>query len=91
MDYELISFRVFALSSCPGKRVRIDGNQIGSSGRPSVKRSLTMDLDRISKANVSNIINCLDDAELRFLGTEWDSYICPIIEGYAPPHLSKGG
>ncbi|KAF7321484.1 Phosphatases II [Mycena kentingensis (nom. inval.)] len=59
------------LSSCPGKKVRLQGPVKGRSG---VCRDLDADMLRISKLSVRCIVCCLDDAELELLGAPWPSY-----------------
>ncbi|KAJ3306278.1 hypothetical protein HDV03_000200 [Kappamyces sp. JEL0829] len=90
----------FALSSCPGKQVRLDF-RAEPCGRPSVKRSLELDLQRIANSNISTIINCLDDEELAYLGAGWPDYEMlaqrlglqvvriPIKEGAAPNTIQE--
>lgn len=59
------------LSSCPGKKVRLDGPV---KGRSTVCRDLDMDLQRMKNLGVGCVICCLDDAELDFLGAPWSKY-----------------
>ncbi|KAF8230137.1 phosphatases II [Tricholoma matsutake] len=59
------------LSSCPGKKVRLQGSREGRSG---VCRDLDTDLKRIKGLGVGCIVCCLDDAELEFLGVPWPAY-----------------
>ncbi|KAI0321089.1 hypothetical protein OF83DRAFT_1101502 [Amylostereum chailletii] len=82
------------LSSCPGKKVRLNGP---IRGRGSVRRDLKQDLQRIKGLGVGCIVCCLDDAELEFLGAPWAEYAqiarelkldvlrIPMPEGLAPP------
>ncbi|KAG6829552.1 hypothetical protein H0H92_004221 [Tricholoma furcatifolium] len=77
------------LSSCPGKKVRLEGPVKGRSG---VCRDLNLDLRRMKELGVG----CLDDGELHFLGAPWPEYErlaktngidvlrIPIPEGLAP-------
>ncbi|KAI0745117.1 protein-tyrosine phosphatase-like protein [Earliella scabrosa] len=93
------------MSSCPGKKVRLDGPV---RGRNTVCRDLRTDLSRIKDVGVVCIICCLDDGELQSLGVSWSDYAqtadelgidilrIPIPEGLAPldpalldEHLSK--
>ncbi|KAJ7668402.1 protein-tyrosine phosphatase-like protein [Mycena polygramma] len=93
------------LSSCPGKKVRLQGPVKGRSG---VCRDLHVDMRRMKDLGVGCIICCLDDAELEFLGAPWHLYEraskavgisvlrIPTPEGLAPPspasldaHLSR--
>ncbi|GLB37237.1 putative protein tyrosine/serine/threonine phosphatase activity [Lyophyllum shimeji] len=59
------------LSSCPGKKVRLQGPVKGRSG---VCRDLDTDLRRMKDLSVGCIICCLDDSELEFLGAPWIEY-----------------
>ncbi|KAJ3501664.1 hypothetical protein NLJ89_g9238 [Agrocybe chaxingu] len=52
------------LSSCPGKKVRLDGPVKGRSG---VCRDLQTDMMRMKHLGVECIVCCLDDSELEFL------------------------
>ncbi|KAJ6497896.1 protein-tyrosine phosphatase-like protein [Mycena sanguinolenta] len=82
------------LSSCPGKKVRLQGPVKGRSG---VCRDLHADIRRMKDLGVGCIICCLDDAELEFLGAPWHLYEraakavgisvlrIPTPEGLAPP------
>ncbi|TBU22851.1 phosphatases II [Dichomitus squalens] len=93
------------MSSCPGKKVRLDGPV---RGRNTVCRDLRSDLSRIKNVGAACIVCCLDDAELQTLGVAWSDYArtadelgidvlrIPIPEGLAPmapsdldSHLSK--
>ncbi|KAG6857273.1 hypothetical protein H0H87_007106 [Tephrocybe sp. NHM501043] len=81
------------LSSCPGKKVRLEGPV---KGRSAVCRDLNLDLRRMKELGVGCIICCLDDGELEFLGAPWQEYEnlanangidvlrIPIPEGLAP-------
>ncbi|KAG7446403.1 phosphatases II [Guyanagaster necrorhizus] len=59
------------LSSCPGKKVRLQGPVRGRSG---VCRNLETDLLRMKELGVGCIVCCLDDSELEFLGARWPDY-----------------
>ncbi|WWC71827.1 uncharacterized protein I206_105786 [Kwoniella pini CBS 10737] len=59
------------LSSCPGKRLRLDGP---SRGRGPVCRDLATDLRRIKAEGVGCLVCCLDDTELALLGVPWETY-----------------
>jgi len=59
------------LSSCPGKKVRLNGPV---KGRGAVCRDLKQDLKRMSEMGVRCIVCCLDDSELEFLGAPWHEY-----------------
>jgi protein-tyrosine phosphatase len=86
----------FALSSCPGKKVRLNGAQ---KGKPCIARDLQADFDRISSFGITTVICCLNDSELSFLGASWPQYKAiadklgisvvriPIIEGWAPSDI----
>ncbi|KAG6908389.1 hypothetical protein DXG01_004818 [Tephrocybe rancida] len=81
------------LSSCPGKKVRLQGPV---KGRSAVCRDLNLDLRRMKELGVGCVICCLDDEELDFLGAPWPEYESlanangidvlriPIPEGLAP-------
>ncbi|KAI9205661.1 protein-tyrosine phosphatase-like protein [Polychytrium aggregatum] len=87
----------FALSSCPGKKVRLDTGPV--NGRAMISRDLNMDFERIASAGVRLVVNCLDNTELEYLGAPWDKYQAaaagqgidviriPIAEGYAPKSI----
>lgn len=93
------------LSSCPGKKVRLDGPV---KGRSTVCRDLATDLMRMRVLGVRCVICCLDDEELEYLGASWAQYAqaakhlgldvlrIPTPEGFAPltprlldAHLSR--
>ncbi|KIM45166.1 hypothetical protein M413DRAFT_441847 [Hebeloma cylindrosporum] len=59
------------LSSCPGKKVRLNGPVKGRSG---VCRDLETDMKRMKQMGVGCIVCCLDDVELEFLGAPWPEY-----------------
>ncbi|EMD32116.1 hypothetical protein CERSUDRAFT_127009 [Gelatoporia subvermispora B] len=59
------------LSSCPGKKVRLDG---AVNGRAKICRDLRQDLERIRQFGIQCIVCCLDDEELEFLGVPWAEY-----------------
>ncbi|KIP08284.1 hypothetical protein PHLGIDRAFT_104526 [Phlebiopsis gigantea 11061_1 CR5-6] len=59
------------LSSCPGKKVRLNGPVNGRSG---VCRDLMQDLRRIRELGVGCVVCCLDDEELQYLGAPWEEY-----------------
>lgn len=81
------------LSSCPGKKVRLDGPL---HGRSTVCRNLRADLERFRDMGVRAIVCCLDDEELNLLGSPYATYEreieelgfdllrLPIAEGFAP-------
>ncbi|KAI0768654.1 protein-tyrosine phosphatase-like protein [Trametes elegans] len=81
------------MSSCPGKKVRLEGPV---RGRNTVCRDLRSDLRRIKGVGVACIVCCLDDAELLSLGVAWPDYVraagelgidilrLPIPEGLPP-------
>ncbi|KAK7692821.1 hypothetical protein QCA50_004456 [Cerrena zonata] len=64
------------MSSCPGKKVRLDGPV---NGRSAVRRDLAQDLMRMWQAGVRCIVCCLDDEELEYLGAPWPEY-CRIAD-----------
>lgn len=84
------------LSSCPGKKVRLDGPV---RGRGAICRDLSADLSRIRGLGVECIVCCLDDHELHFLGAPWHEYArvaashgldvvrIPMPEGLAPASI----
>ncbi|EGO25203.1 hypothetical protein SERLADRAFT_348519, partial [Serpula lacrymans var. lacrymans S7.9] len=59
------------LSSCPGKKVRLNGPV---KGRSAVCRDLEIDLRRMKDLGVRCVVCCLDDEELSFLGASWAEY-----------------
>ncbi|ESK92926.1 hypothetical protein Moror_8999 [Moniliophthora roreri MCA 2997] len=59
------------LSSCPGKKVRLDGP---IRGRSAVCRDLESDLRRMKDQGIGCIVCCLDDSEMEFLGAPWPEY-----------------
>ncbi|QRW21603.1 Dual specificity phosphatase, catalytic domain [Rhizoctonia solani] len=61
------------LSSCPGKKVRLNG-PTSTKGRGAICRDLKADLERIKQTGVFLIVCCLDDDELEFLGSPWEEY-----------------
>ncbi|GAA5961688.1 hypothetical protein JCM8115_004735 [Rhodotorula mucilaginosa] len=86
----------FVLSSCPGKKVRMNG-EASKGGRGAICRDVTLDLARArDEFGVRLVICCLDDAELHFLGVPWPEYVAaadllglevvrmPMLEGFAP-------
>ncbi|KAM0790596.1 hypothetical protein ACM66B_004461 [Microbotryomycetes sp. NB124-2] len=86
----------FMLSSCPGKKVRLDGTALRGSNRNAICRDLRTDLCRAREQGVRLVICCLDDQELAFLGSPIDEYVSvvdelemqlvriPMVEGFAP-------
>lgn len=84
----------FAMSSCPGKRVRLDEGIYTS--KPAIDRDLRTDLLRISDSGIKTIVNLLSDEELESIGVSWVNYrrICmelgiyiirlPLEEGKSP-------
>ena len=85
----------FVLSSCPGKKVRLDGAPV-RGGRSAICRDVKMDLARAKGEGVRVVICCLEDSELAYLGAPWDEYAeaarslglgvvrIPMVEGFAP-------
>ncbi|OZJ05883.1 hypothetical protein BZG36_00910 [Bifiguratus adelaidae] len=86
----------FALSSCPGKKVRLNGPV---KGRATIDRDINLDFDRIAALGVKSVICCLNDAELSYLNVPPALYHAeavrrhievlrlPIIEGSCPPSV----
>ncbi|ORZ30807.1 protein-tyrosine phosphatase-like protein [Catenaria anguillulae PL171] len=87
------------LTSCPGKRVRLDA-PLAPQMRPPVARDLDIDLPRLASMGVRLIVNCLSDDELAFLGAPWPRYSSiatslgltvariPMVDGSVPPDMS---
>ncbi|CAG8432747.1 7074_t:CDS:2 [Diversispora eburnea] len=87
-----------ALSSCPGKKVRLNGPV---RGRASIDRDLDLDFQRLKSLDISVIICCLTDEELAFLGASWPKYCefaqrhdlqiirIPMIEGGCPESIDQ--
>ncbi|GAA5891414.1 hypothetical protein JCM8208_002619 [Rhodotorula glutinis] len=86
----------FVLSSCPGKKVRMNGEP-KQGGRGAICRDVATDLRRArDHYNVRFVVCCLDDDELAYLGVPWDEYAAaldalemavvrlPMVEGFAP-------
>lgn len=94
------SFGNLALSSVPGKKVRMNGKGISKSRVPFC-RNLEIDFQRIAEMNITLTVNLLDDTELALLGAAWPEYEraarkvgvdiirFPIVEGEAPTDLLK--
>lgn len=86
------------LSSCPGKKVRLDEPV---QGRCGIRRDLKVDLERFKGMGVRAIVCCLDDEELHQLGSPIEEYKkeaqmqgfdllwLPIAEGFAPVDVTK--
>ncbi|WAQ92874.1 hypothetical protein PtA15_17A356 [Puccinia triticina] len=88
------------LSSCPGKKVRMNETaaqrQATGNHRSPICRDLKSDLSRAYSIGIRAIICCLDDEELEYLGSPWPDYSrislecglavirIPIAEGFAP-------
>ncbi|EFP75415.1 hypothetical protein PGTUg99_022320 [Puccinia graminis f. sp. tritici] len=88
------------LSSCPGKKVRMNETaaqrQATGNHRSPICRDLKSDLSRAHSIGIRAIICCLDDEELEYLGSPWPDYSrislecglsvirIPIAEGFAP-------
>lgn len=89
-----------ALSSAPGKKVRLN-QHIQVSRKAPVARDLDSDFTRIKSFGIGAIVNLLDNQELSFLGIPWSSYTgkatefglevvrYPIEEGRAPLDLEE--
>ncbi|KAI8622118.1 protein-tyrosine phosphatase-like protein [Chytriomyces sp. MP71] len=88
-----------ALSSCPGKKVRLDTGPV--NGRASINRDLDSDFARLASLNIKCVVCCLNDAELSYLGAPISKYLAtaakydmqviriPIIEGSCPESISE--
>lgn len=86
------------LSSCPGKKVRLNGPV---RGRGAICRDLGLDLTRIRSIGVGAVVCCLNDEELSYLGAPWDEYErqadrlgldiyrLPMAEGFAPTNVQE--
>ncbi|KAJ3080810.1 hypothetical protein HDU99_007360, partial [Rhizoclosmatium hyalinum] len=86
-----------ALSSCPGKKVRLDTGPV--NGRAAINRDLESDFARLSSLNIKCVVCCLNDSELSFLGAPFQVYQAaaakfgmqilriPIIEGSCPDRI----
>ncbi|RUS35002.1 protein-tyrosine phosphatase-like protein [Jimgerdemannia flammicorona] len=85
-----------ALSSCPGKKVRLNGPV---RGRASINRDLDLDFQRLRSFGITTVVCCLNDSELAFLGAPWPKYYelatknnidiirLPMIEGSCPENV----
>ncbi|KAI8910126.1 protein-tyrosine phosphatase-like protein [Gorgonomyces haynaldii] len=83
----------FALCSCPGKKIRLDGPM---NGKASISRSLEQDFNHIASFGVKVVICMLNNSELKYLGVEWKQYVAqcekhkiqvlrlPLTDGAAP-------
>ncbi|KAF9990825.1 hypothetical protein BGZ75_009516 [Mortierella antarctica] len=60
------------LSSCPGKKVRLDGPV---NGRAKIVRDLDLDFDRLEKLGFTRVVCCLFDEELELLGSPFPQYL----------------
>ncbi|KAI8989390.1 protein-tyrosine phosphatase-like protein [Pilobolus umbonatus] len=60
-----------ALSSCPGKKVRLSGPV---KGRASISRDLNLDFSRMKSLGITMLVCCLYDNELDYLGASWPKY-----------------
>ncbi|BGP42265.1 hypothetical protein JCM10450v2_006358 [Rhodotorula kratochvilovae] len=91
----------FVLSSCPGKKVRMNGEP-KQGGRGAICRDVLLDLRRArDEFNVRLVVCCLDDAELAYLGVPWLEYAAtltdlgldvvrlPMVEGFAPASVHE--
>ncbi|KAI9313990.1 protein-tyrosine phosphatase-like protein [Dichotomocladium elegans] len=87
-----------ALSSCPGKKVRLTG---ASRGRAAINRDLGLDMERMRSFGITTIVCCLSDTELEYLGAPWPLYSAaaaknnmhiirlPMVEGSCPSSLAE--
>ncbi|KAF9541898.1 hypothetical protein EC957_002603 [Mortierella hygrophila] len=81
------------LSSCPGKKVRLDGPV---NGRAKIVRDLDMDFNRLNMLGFTRVVCCLFDDELELLGSPFPKYLeaanrhgldvvrIPMLEGSTP-------
>ncbi|KAF9287242.1 hypothetical protein BGZ68_002074 [Mortierella alpina] len=60
------------LSSCPGKKVRLDGPV---NGRAKIVRDLDLDFDRLEKLGFTRVVCCLFNEELELLGSPFPQYV----------------
>ncbi|KAG0173756.1 hypothetical protein DFQ30_007041 [Apophysomyces sp. BC1015] len=86
-----------ALSSCPGKKVRLTGPV---RGRAAINRDLDLDFARMRSFGITTLVCCLDDTELGFLGASWPKYLeaakrhgldvirLPMVEGSCPEAIN---
>lgn len=71
----------FFLSSCPGKKVRLEGGQPRTEGRAAICRSVQVDLERAARNfGVRLVVCCLDDQGLSVFS--W-SYIPSCLSEYS--------
>ncbi|CDH58064.1 phosphatases ii [Lichtheimia corymbifera JMRC:FSU:9682] len=87
-----------ALSSCPGKKVRLTGP---TRGRAAINRDLDLDFSRMKSFGITTLVCCLDDMELDYLGAPWPKYLeaatqngmrvirLPMIEGSCPETIQE--
>ncbi|KAI8583155.1 hypothetical protein K450DRAFT_224472 [Umbelopsis ramanniana AG] len=93
------AFGNLALSSCPGKKVRLNGPV---RGRAAINRDLDLDFARLNRQfGITTIVCCLNDAELSFLGAPWPRYYematknnieilrLPMMEGSCPHTIEE--
>ncbi|TPX38263.1 hypothetical protein SmJEL517_g00051 [Synchytrium microbalum] len=62
----------FAMSSCPGKKVRLDSGPV--NGRAVINRDLDADFARMASLDIRTVVNCLFDPELSYLGASYNLY-----------------
>ncbi|KAI8812230.1 protein-tyrosine phosphatase-like protein [Cladochytrium replicatum] len=89
----------FALSSCPGKKVRLSTGPV--NGRAMINRDLDHDFERLALAGITMVVCCLADEELEYLGAPWPKYSAaaarkkidivriPIVEGQCPQTMEE--
>ncbi|KAI8801846.1 protein-tyrosine phosphatase-like protein [Cladochytrium replicatum] len=89
----------FALSSCPGKKVRLSTGPV--NGRAMINRDLDHDFERLASAGITMVVCCLGDEELEYLGAPWPKYSAaavrkkidivriPIVEGQCPQTMGE--
>ncbi|CAG8539165.1 4340_t:CDS:2 [Paraglomus brasilianum] len=93
-----MGFGNLALSSCPGKKVRLSGPV---RGRSAIDRDIDLDFQRLRSCGISLVVCCLNDEELAFLGAPWSIYADaarrydldiirrPMIEGGCPDTVEQ--
>lgn len=59
------------LASCPGKKVRLN---VPNPTKAATNRDIFEDFARLASLGVKCVVNCLNDADLRYLGAPWKEY-----------------
>ncbi|ORX51608.1 phosphatases II [Hesseltinella vesiculosa] len=92
------TFGNLTMSSCPGKKVRLNGPV---RGRAAINRDLDLDFARMRSFGITTIVCCLEDFELDYLGASWSKYSStakqlgmqvlrlPMTEGSCPDTLEQ--